>query len=226
LGEDRAVYAAQGVVPQRISSDEMDQAINGYAKIDDAEGWIYEQDGHAFYVLTFPTAGDTWVLDLTARGLAHERESEGLEIWRATRGVPFAGGIVAGDFFNGKLWLLDPTYGLEGDQQIIRVATGTIFQSEARRVFFDRAVVEFEAGAGLVQGQGSNPQAWLSWSDDGGFTFGNEIQVPIGKIGEYRRRAEWRRLGSARARVFRVQWADPVYTTVIAFNLDAETGDD
>jgi len=226
LGNDRAVYTAQGVLPQKISSAEMDQAVGGYERIDDAEAWVYEQDGHAYYVLTFPDAGDTWVINLTAQATAHERESEGVEIWRPTRGVPFAGGIVAGDFFNGKLWLIDPAYGLEGDAQIIRVATGTVFHSEGRRVFIDRVVVEFEAGAGLNAGQGSEPLVGLSWSDDGGFTFGNEIQVSIGRIGEYRKRAEWRRCGAARARVFRLRWSDPIYTTVIAINIDAEPGDD
>lgn len=226
LGDDRCVYTAQGVLPLKISTQEMDQAITGYSRVDDAVAWVCEFDGRAEYVLHFPTEGETWVCDLIARATWHERESEGVGIWRALLGVPFAGGVVAGDAVNGKVWLLDPTYALEGEAQVIRVATGTIFHSEARRVFFDRFVAEFEPGAGTQTGQGVDPQVWLSWSDDGGFTFGNQIQVPIGKTGEYRRRAEWRRIGAGRGRVFRLQWSDPVYTTLAAVNVEAEAGDD
>jgi hypothetical protein len=224
LGDDRCVYTAQGITPQRISTYAVDQAIAGYERVDDAEAWVYELEGHAFYCLTFPTAGDTWVCDLTAQATWHERESEGLEIWRARRGVAFAGGVVAGDAFNGKLWLLDPTYGLEGEAQIIRVATGTCFHSEGQKVFLQRLALEFECGNGLVIGQGSDPTVWLTWSNDGGRTWSNDAQGRIGKMGEYRTRLEYRRLGSARERVFRVQWSDPVYTALIAADVEAEPG--
>lgn len=225
LGDDRVVWTAQGITPQRISTSAMEQAIAGYARVDDAEAWVYELEGHAFYVLTFPTAGDTWVCDLTAQAAWHERESEGLGVWRARRGLAFGGGVVAGDFVNGKIWLLDPTFGLEGSAQIIRVATGTSFHSEGKKVFFSRLAAEFEAGVGLVTGQGSDPVAWLTWSDDGGRMWSNAAQVSLGELGAYRKRAEWRRLGAARERVFRLQWSDPVYTSLIAVDVDAEPGD-
>lgn len=225
LGDDRVVYTAQGVTPQRISTYAMEQAIAGYRRVDDAEAWIYELEGHAFYVLTFPDAGDTWVCDLTAQAVWHERESEGLGIWRARMGVAFAGGIVAGDAVTGKVWLLDPTFGLEGEAQIIRVATGTSFHSEGKKVRFTRAVIEFETGVGLISGQGSDPVAWLSWSNDGGRTWSDDAFISLGKIGAYLARAVLHRLGMARLRVFRLQWSDPVYTTVVAFDIDAEAGD-
>lgn len=224
LGDDRVVYAAQGAQPQRISTHAIEQAIGGYARVDDAVGWIYEQEGHAFYVLSFPEAGDTWCFDFST-GLWHERESEGFGIWRGKTGVAFAGGVAVGDAITGAVWLLDPTRMTEGAAQIIRVATGTAFHAEARKVFFSRLAAEFETGVGLVTGQGSDPQVWLSWSNDGGRTFGNDAASGFGRVGEYRRRVEWRRLGSGRDRVFRLQWADPVFTSLMAVDIDAEAGD-
>jgi hypothetical protein len=226
LGDDRVAYTASGTVPQRLSTSAIEQAWAGYTRVDDAVGWVVELEGAAFYVLTFPTAGDTWVCNLTAGASWHERESEGLGIWRATRGVPFGGGVIAGDTVTGDLWRVDPTYALEGTEQIVRTATGTTFHAEARKVFMSRFAAEFSAGQGLVTGQGSDPTAWLSWSDDGGHTFGEQIAAPLGKIGEYRRLVEWRRLGSARERVFRLQWSDPIYTTIAAVNVEAEAGSD
>jgi hypothetical protein len=219
------VYVAQGVQPQRISTHAIEQAIGGYERVDDAVGYVYELEGHAFYVLSFPSAGDTWVYDF-ASGFWHERESEGLGVWRAHLAVPFAGGVIAGDAASGKLWLLDPTYMQEGDAQVIRVATGTSFHAEGKRVFFSRVTAEFETGNGLSSGQGSDPQAWLSWSSDGGRTWSNDASASLGRLGEYRSRVEWRRLGAARDRVFRLQWADPVFTSLISVNIDAEGGDE
>lgn len=225
LGNDRVVYSASGIQPQRISTHGIEQAIAGYERVDDAVAWVYESEGHAFYVLSFPNAGDTWVFDF-ATGLWHERESEGRRIWRAGTGAAFAGGIAAGDAFDGRVWLLDPTHAWEGDAQIIRVATGTAFHSEGRKVAISRLAAEFEAGVGLGTGQGSDPKVWLRWSNDGGRTYSNDAEAHIGKQGEYRRRVEWRRLGQARERVFQIQWSDPVYTTLMAVNVDAEAGDD
>lgn len=226
LGEDRCVYTAQGIVPQKISTEAIEQAIAGFTRVDDALGQVEEIDGRAFYVLTFPSAARTYVFDLTAQGAPHERESNGLGYWRAIRHVKFAGSTVAGDAVNGTLWLLDPTYSFEGTDQIIRTIVGTCFHSDNKRVFFSRFSAEFEAGAGLNTGQGSDPVVWLRWSDDNAFTFGNDAIAGIGKIGEYRKRVEWRRLGSGRGRVFRLQWSDPVYTTLSAINVTAEVGND
>ena len=225
LGDDRVVYAAAGIQPQRISTHAIEQAIGGYARVDDAVAYVYEQEGHAFYVLTFPDAGDTWVYDFATQ-LWHERESEGLGVWRARVGCAFAGGVVAGDAADGRVWVLDPTYMLEGDAQIVRVATGTAFHAEGRKVEFSRLAAEFETGVGLVTGQGSDPRVWLSWSNDGGRTFGNDAEARLGAVGQYRARVEWRRLGQARDRVFRLQWADPVFAALMAANIDAEAGDD
>lgn len=226
LGNDRSVYTAQGVIPQKISTEAIDQAINGFARVDDAIGSIEEIDGRAFYILTFPSAEQTWAFDLTAQGAPHERESEGLNYWRAIRHVKFAGGTVAGDAVNGNLWLIDPTYGFEGTAQIIRTMVGTCFHSENKRLFFSRFSAEFETGNGLNSGQGSDPVVWLSWSDDDAHTFGSDAIAGVGKIGDYRKRVEWRRLGSGRGRVFRLQWSDPIYTTLSAVNVEAEVGND
>lgn len=62
--------------------------------------------------------------------------------------------------------------------------------------------------------QGSDPQVVLDWSDDGGKTWSNEHWAGIGKIGEYRKRAVWRRLGRFRHRVFRLTYSEPTKFTI------------
>ncbi|MEN9671014.1 MAG: Rhodoferax phage [Pseudomonadota bacterium] len=71
----------------------------------------------------------------------------------------------------------------------------------------------------------TNPQAMLRWSNDGGSTWSKEYWVSIGKMGKYRNRAIWRRLGQARDRVFEVSITDPVNVVIIAANLKASKGE-
>jgi hypothetical protein len=72
---------------------------------------------------------------------------------------------------------------------------------------------------------GNTPQAMLRWSNDGGSTWSNEHWVSIGKIGKYKNRAIWRRLGFARDRVFEVSVSDPVRTVIVSANLKASVGE-
>jgi hypothetical protein len=71
----------------------------------------------------------------------------------------------------------------------------------------------------------TNPQVMLRWSNDGGSTWSKEYWVSIGKMGKYRNRAIWRRLGQARDRVFEVSITDPVNAVIIAANLKATEGE-
>jgi len=64
----------------------------------------------------------------------------------------------------------------------------------------------------------------LSWSDDGGSTFQNQILVNIGVQGAYKNRAIARRLGHARDRIFQVEITDPVNAVIVSAELEAEPG--
>ena len=83
------------------------------------------------------------------------------------------------------------------------------------RIYFSDIQVLFQAGVGLITGQGSNPEAMLRWSDDGGRTWSNELTTHIGEIGEYKERAIWYRLGYARNRVFELSITDPVKVVIL-----------
>lgn len=82
------------------------------------------------------------------------------------------------------------------------------------------------AGGGVVISQTTtNPQAMLRWSNDGGSTWSKEYWVPIGGLGKYTNRAIWRRLGTARDRVFEVSITDPVNAVIVSANLKAYGAD-
>lgn len=224
IADDISARMGNGLTPQRISTHAIEQAWAGYLTVSDARAWCYVQEGHVHYVVTFPTAQRTWVYDVTTQQW-HERESEGYRgIWRCITGTQFAGGVFAGDAKVGNIYVLDPTRGDENGDAIVRVAIGTPFHAEGKQLFFRRLDIDMETGIGHQHGQGSDPKLWLSVSDDGGRTFQNERWADIGRAGEFRRRVTFRRLGSARERVFRLQMSDSVYTTIVAANFEADSG--
>jgi hypothetical protein len=67
-----------------------------------------------------------------------------------------------------------------------------------------------------------NPQAMLRWSSDGGSTWSNEHWTSVGQLGKYKNRAIWRRLGTARDRIFEVSVTDPVNFVIISANLKVQ----
>lgn len=226
LGDDKVVYRSDGFQPVRISEHGLEQEIGGFSRVDDAIAAIYEQEGHVFYVLTFPTAQRTYVYD-AKEGLWHERASEGRATYRCGVLVNFAGQALGGDLQDGRLYIVNPLLSTEDGGRVIRQATGVCFHANNRRVFFTRFSAEFERGASNYASTSSaaiDGDVWLTTSKDGGRIFGAERWRKLGYQGEYRGRVEWLRLGSTREMVFRLQWSDDVWTALIAVNVDAEEG--
>jgi hypothetical protein len=71
----------------------------------------------------------------------------------------------------------------------------------------------------------TDPQAMLRWSNDGGSTWSSEHWSAIGKIGKYKNRIIWRRLGWSRDRIFEVVVTDPVKAVIVSANLKASEGE-
>ncbi len=104
------VYRNQGYNAQRVSTHAIEWQIQQYGVLNDAIGYSYQQDGHSFYVLTFPTAQATWVFDV-ATGAWHERAYWNGVQYRRHRSncqANFAGQVLVGDWENGNVYAFDP----------------------------------------------------------------------------------------------------------------------
>ena len=76
----------------------------------------------------------------------------------------------------------------------------------------------------MVPASDVTPRLVLKTSKDGGATWSNPIYASLGKLGEYRTRARWNRLGYGRDTVFQVSCTDDVKVTFLSAMLDAEKG--
>lgn len=105
------VYRAQGYTGQRVSTHAVEWQIQQYADISDAVAYTYQQDGHAFYVLNFPSANTTWVYDVST-GAWHERASWTYDMFMRHRGncqMAFDNQVIIGDYVNGNIYAFDMT---------------------------------------------------------------------------------------------------------------------
>jgi len=221
------VIQTEGYRYNTISTPAIAYALNQYSTVSDAIGYVYSEEGHEFYVLTLPTADVTWVYDLST-GLWHQRASfdpvSGLfHRQRANCHCSLAGMQVVGDYTNGRIYWQTRTAYADDQYPLValRRASHVWDKADRNRVNHSRLQLEFFPGVGLLTGQGSDPQAMLRWSDDGGQTWGNEHFASIGKIGETKNRAIWRRLGSSRDRVYEVRVSDPVKRDIVGASLQA-----
>lgn len=173
------VWKAEGYRLTRISTYAVEAAIRSYsgspAGITDAVAWAYQDQGHIFYVLTFPTANKTWVYDLTTN-LWHERmywtgtaEAAHLGIcsvfafWETT---PFQGIHLVGARNSGKIYKLVTSGTINDDGDTIRrIRRCPHLASEGKRNYYSAMEVELETGLA------SNQRLNLRWSDNGGKTY-------------------------------------------------------
>lgn len=228
---ENLVIQTQDYQHTQVSTPAVAYAIAQYPVIDDAIAYLYTEEGHEFYVLTFPSAGVTWVYDLTT-ALWHQRAKFDTVTGQFGRHrsncyLSFAGQRLVGGFDDGQIYRMSRHTYVDGPGPLVSVRrTPHVWdKGDRNRVAQSRLQVEFKPGVGLVTGQGSDPQIMLRWSNDGGFTWGNTHLLGIGKIGETGRRAIKRRLGAARDRVYEVTISDPVNRDVVGATLRGEATD-
>lgn len=212
----------------KLSTHAVDVAIASYTIVSDAIGYGYVENGHLFYVLTFPTADVTWVFDVTTKAwhkrLSYDPVAGVFHRHRSNSFMNFADMNVVGDYQSGQLYQMSRAYYTDSGAPLIALRrTPHIWSAQNReRVFFSQLQIEFNPGVGLQSGQGSNPQAMLRWSDDGGYTWTTIQSTSIGAAGQFGNRAMWRLLGKARDRVWEVSISDPVPRDIIGATLYAE----
>jgi len=221
------VYRTNGYTGQRISTHAIEWQIQQYGNISDAIGYTYQQDGHAFYVLIFPSAGATWVYDVATDNW-HERAA-----WvngeytrhRSNCQMAFNHQVIVGDYNDGRVYAFDlETYSDDDQPQRWLRSWRALPQDQNTLVRTAQHSLQLDAetGVGLNSGQGDAPEVMLRWSDDGGHTWSNEHWSSMGAIGAYGTRTFWRRLGMTnklRDRVYEVSGTDPVKIAIVGANL-------
>jgi len=230
LAQDRngkaTVLRTIGYQTQRVSTHAIEHAIDSYEFVDDAYGFGYSQEGHTFYVLTFPSADITWVYDSATQLWARRG-------WRDSNGVLHRHRVGAYAFFAGQHCVIDHEDGAlytmeldattdDGDVIYRERAWPLVAPQEMKRMRCDMLELVSETGVGANDGLDTSPSTWLQMSFDGGTSFGHERYQSQGKFGQRLARLRWRRNGTGRRPVAKVATTSTRKVAWIAANVEGE----
>lgn len=204
------VLSMSGYNPRVVSNPALDAAISRYretSRIDDAEAWAYQENGHECYVLSFPTVNKTWVLDRstgfwTPRGTWNVPQAR-YDRWRPSWHCYEWNTHLVGDSASGQVYRLSSAISVDaGGGPIRRERVTPGVRNDGRRVTFDALELYIETGVGNATLK--DPQITLYCSDDGGHTWWSAGDRSIGKQGQFGLPVIWDCLGSSYDRVFKV----------------------
>lgn len=201
VANDMTVRALRGSSPQKVSQYGVEEALTEVS-MEQGTGWSYTQDGHLFYVLTFPER--TFCFDVTEQ-LWHERQSFGLDgAYRFKTSANAFGLQLVGDAFHpdGRIGALNPaTRTVFGEPQVMSWTYQPVY-GETNRAFHDRLEIVVRTGVGNIDDT-AEPQVILEVSDDGGEYFELLPSRSLGPIGRRETRVYWTQLGQSDNRVYR-----------------------
>lgn len=215
------IVMTQGYQFQRISNHAIESALSSYSRIDDAIAYSYQQDGHSFYILSFPTADKTWCFDAVTQ-MWHERtsldEDYNPQRHRSNCHCFFNGEHLIGDHSNGKVYAYNTTHYRDDETTIMRERITPVINSDNARI----CIHALEIMAQLGQDNNTEPQVMLDWSYDRGRTWSGRKQASLGRIGEFKKRLIFRRLGMSHSRVFRLRMTDNARLVLLDAKADIE----
>ncbi|RQS63837.1 hypothetical protein [Burkholderia sp. Bp8984] len=224
---ENVIIRTRGFMDETISTPAFSAEVSQYPTTADAIGYTYQEDTHEFYVLIFPSADTCWCYDGQS-GLLHKRLSydpyaQQFHRHRSNCFMNFMGMRIVGDYQNGALYQLTRNAYTDAGWPLLakRRAPHIWDKGQRGRVFMASLQLDFSAGVGNPSGMGSNPQAALTISRDGGKTFGQRWNAPIGQTGQFRNRTMWRKLGFGRDNVVDVEVIDPVRRDIVGATLKA-----
>ena len=219
LGRDArgqgVVYRTNGYRPERVSTHAVEWQIQRYTDLSDAIAFTYQQDGHAFYVITFPTGNATWVYDVSTQAW-HERASwDGTNFNRhiANCQAFYEGQTLVG-CTDGTINVLSTDVYTEPGVECKWLRSWRALppgQNNLKRTAHHSLQIDCETG----NDASGERNVSLRWSDDGGHTYNTERTASLGAFGDYSKRVIFRRLGMTtqlRDRVYELSGIDsPIF---------------
>jgi hypothetical protein len=149
-----------GGTPTRISNHALEFAIQGYTRIDDAVAITYQDQGHLFYQIYFPTPSVTWTYDVNTQ-MWHQRgffveaigDFRAVHYWNHTYNF---GKHLVGDWQSGRVYQLHIpvltagvwTFATDDGNPIVRIRRAPHISQEQKRQFHSELQVYVETGLG------------------------------------------------------------------------------
>jgi hypothetical protein len=190
------MYSTGGDV-QRISNDGIDFKLANLVHPEISYGFLFKQDGHLFYQITFPSTEDNFSLtyDFNTKAFLNvSDENQNAHI--AKRVAFFNNTYYFVSFIDGNLYEMDTLftdydYGGGNIFEIPRIRI-----TETTRIPNNTPTVFNNTTFAVEQGNSTTPaRVDLSLSRDGGQSFGNIVSYPMNTLGNTQGMVRFWRLG-------------------------------
>lgn len=220
------VFRSEGYNPVRISSHALETAMRGYSTIADAYAWCYQLDGHAFYVLTFPTADATWFYDAATKmwfeWLWRDGGDNEFHRHRSVCHTFASRKHLVGDWESGKIYSLESDVYTDAGDTIKRLRRTQTLSAGGKRLFFGELLIDMETA--VANADCAEPAVMLRYSNNNGNNWSNEKIIDLGAVGEYDKRVKVGPTGSGRNRVWELTMTDPVKFVLFGADVEVEAG--
>lgn len=231
LGNDKKFYRAISGSFQTVSSTGLSNKIEAMTVTSDCVMSSFTYQGQDFVFATFPTENkaffysetfDYWNELCSGTDFPSDRSIAG-EFFEAY------GKLKVSDYRNGNTYDVDPdTYSDAGEARLrVRTLpefTGSSIRRPGRRITVSKIRLNIQKGVGLATGQGSAPVLMCELSNDGGHTYGSQVFVDMGVMGDYVRAVDFDAFATGYEIKARIKCSDPVFLSMtdgIAFISDA-----
>lgn len=214
----------QNVAP--ISDDSIDDLIGTFSNPADMNSFIYKDGDHIFYVMNFNSDDYTLVYDFVMKAW-HKREMHqtipngGRGPISKKRNLPnchayFNNKHYVGSYKAPVIYQMSLNFEDNAGEPIERTRIPRHFFDEGyRRIQITALQIDMQMGIGKASGTYQNPQVFLRVSKDGGHVYGNLHSASVGKIGQNKVRAKFRKLGITRDLVPKISFNAPVMPFII-----------
>jgi hypothetical protein len=225
LSQDRwghnMMMRGEGYAAKRVSNFAVEWIWSTYPTAGDCIGMAYQIGGHEIVGFYFPSGNAWWAYDASTQHWHQRQNGNTGDAWlpycTAYAGtVEYVTGqnvMLAGDRSSGRVYIIDQNGYQDDGVPILRTRSWPHMQNDGKRALHSRFSANMD-GSPL-----STDTVNLSWSDDGGHTFGTPVAQTVENAtnGQY----QWRRLGYARDRVYQLQWQGAGNTVLNGAWIDA-----
>jgi hypothetical protein len=215
VNESPAIWQFAGSTFNKVSTTAIDKVLSSFTDAEIAAAFSFSYSAKGAYFVGFTIVDVTFVYDVITQRW-HERKSEIDFVqarWRVNSLVTAYGRLLVGDSQDGRIGELSDEIYTEYDDNIQRVIATQPFSNQGNSVKVSMIEITVESGVG--NSDRPDPKISMDISDDAKI-YKYERSRPMGKVGEYDRRAVWYKNGRApRFRIFRFKMSDPVKPVII-----------
>ncbi len=217
----------EGYNPKRISTHAIEEIVQRFTTITDAVASSFQLEGHTYICWSFPTDNKTLVFDQATEQWsqwAWTDEDGELNRDRCAFYASAYNKVFGQDWETGEVYEISGQAYDDAGDPVTYIRGFPVIEKGLNRVTHNTLRAYMEGGTN-PDPNATEPVVLLFVSDDGGKTFYDPIEMPLGQTGEYDNIAQATRLGQARNRVYELLWSTNAKQALNGIYIDPDEAD-